>query len=91
MNFQMNFGLIVVDPLDEGNILHFCGYWDKPGERDIELLRQELKEDPEFGLQEIWDKVKILEAPEDMVAGYRKIIELYDEIEIEEGEIEDEN
>lgn len=54
-------------------------------------MRQELKEDPEFGLQEIWDKVKILEAPEDIVAGYRKIIELYDEIEIEEGEIEDEN
>ncbi len=90
MNFQMNFGLIVVDPREgDKSILHFCGYENKPDERDIDSLRQELKEDPEFGLQEIWDKVEILEAPEDLVAEYRKIIQLYDEIE--ENEVENEN
>ncbi|HPI81924.1 MAG TPA: hypothetical protein PK122_01710, partial [Candidatus Paceibacterota bacterium] len=76
---------------EEGDksILHFCGYGDKPDENDKELLRQEIKNDPEFGLQEIWDIVEILDAPDDMVAEYRKIIHLYDEIE--EGELEDEN
>ena len=83
MKFQMNFGLIVVDPREEGDksILHFCGYENKPDERDIDSLRQELKEDPEFGLQEIWDKVEILEAPEDVVEEYRRIIETGDENE----------
>lgn len=76
MDFKFNYGLMVLDPNepgDEKTILHFCGYAEKPGEREIESLRQELKEDPEFGLQEIWDKVEILEAPEEIVKEYQEV------------------
>lgn len=76
MEFAINYGLIVVDPSEQGDktILHFCGFTEKPSDRDFEFLRGELRDDPEFGLQEIWDKVEILEAPENIVEEYKKII-----------------
>lgn len=73
---QFNYGLIVIDPTQEGddfNILHFCGYWEKPNEKDAEFLMEELKTDPEFGLTDIADRLEILPAPDYIVEEYRKI------------------
>lgn len=70
-------GLIVVDEDQKGedvDILHFIGYWKEPTQRDADLLREELKNDPEFGLQEIWEKVLILPAPENILKEYLKIV-----------------
>ena len=52
-------------------ILHFCGYQEPVTERDIESLREELKTDPIFGLQDKWDKVVIVEAPEEILKEYQ--------------------
>lgn len=74
---EIRYGLIVVDPTQEGeslDILHFVGYWTKPTESDIESLRIELMEDDEFGLSEISHRLDILPAPEYIVEEYRKII-----------------
>ena len=73
MELQINYGFIVVHPDEPYEILHFCGYQDKPTERDIKSLREELRDDPEFGLQEIWDKVEIQEASEGIVEEYKRI------------------
>lgn len=65
---------MVFNPKQEGemlDILHFVGYWDKPTEKDIEALREELRNDPEFKLQEIWDVVEILPAPPEIVKLYQ--------------------
>jgi hypothetical protein len=77
MELQINFGLIVVDPNQDTemlDILHFCGYEYPPTEDDADALREELRVDPEFGLQDIWDQVDILPAPEDVVEEYKQAI-----------------
>ena len=76
MNLDFNYGLIVVDPSEKvpQKILHFVGYWDYPTNRDEALLRIELRDDPELGLQEIWDKVDILLAPDSVLEEYKSII-----------------
>lgn len=74
MELRINYGLIVMDPSESGNqksILHFCGYQEPITERDIELLREELKNDPAFGLQDKWDKVVIIEAPDEILKEYQ--------------------
>jgi hypothetical protein len=74
MEIQMNYGLMVVDPKSK-NILHFCGYEDPPTEFDKDFLREELRNDPSLDLTSKWNKVEILEAPEDIVNDYRALME----------------
>jgi hypothetical protein len=74
MDLRINYGLIVMDPSEEGDqktILHFCGYQEPINDRDVESLREELKTDPEFGLQDKWDKVVIVEAPDEILKLYQ--------------------
>jgi hypothetical protein len=82
MDFEFNYGLIVVDPSepgDEKSILHFCGYSEPITRKMVDSLREELKNDPEFGLQDKWDKVDIFEASEEIVAEYQEIFRNEDE------------
>ena len=75
MELKINYGLIVMDPSEPGNektILNFCGYQEPITERDVESLREELKNDPEFGLQDKWDKVVITEAPDEILKLYQE-------------------
>jgi hypothetical protein len=67
---DIKYGLIVVDPNQSGenlDILHFCGYWNKPSKKDAEHLREELLNDEEFGLTEIAHRLEILPAPDYIV------------------------
>lgn len=68
--------MIVTNPTakDSDEIIHFCGYWERPTQKDVDHLREELKTDPEFGLQEIADEVDIRLAPKDILETYQKII-----------------
>lgn len=73
----IKYGLIVIDTRvekDEYDILHFCGYEVEPDINDANSLREELRDDPEFGLQDIWDVVDILPAPEYLVKEYNKML-----------------
>lgn len=75
---DIKYGLIAVDPTQEGDmkdILHFCGYWNKPSKEDAESLLEELKTDEEFGLTEIADRLVIVPAPEDIIEHYLSNIE----------------
>lgn len=79
MRLTINYGLIVMDPMEEGEvktILHFCGYQEPITEKDVESLRNELRDDPEFGLQDIWERLVITEAPDEVIEEYKKIYEL---------------
>jgi hypothetical protein len=72
MELKINYGLIIMDPSEPGDpILHFCGYQEPITEKDIESLREELKNDSEFGLQDKWDKVVIVEAPDEVLKEYQ--------------------
>jgi hypothetical protein len=71
MELKINYGLIVTESSDPKTILHFCGYQEPITERDIESFREELKNDPEFGLQDKWDKVVIIEAPDEILKEYQ--------------------
>ena len=67
---DIKYGLIVVDPNHSGenlDILHFCGYWNKPSKKDAEHLKEELLNDEEFGLTEIAHRLEILPAPDYIV------------------------
>jgi hypothetical protein len=75
---DIKYGLIAVDPTQEGDmkdILHFCGYWDKPSKEDAESLLEELKTDEGFGLTDIADRLVIIPAPEDIIEHYLSNIE----------------
>lgn len=66
----IKYGLIVVDPTQKDDILHFVGYWDKPTKQDIDSLREELMKDEEFGLTEIANRLDILYCPEHLLKKY---------------------
>lgn len=75
---DIKYGLIVVDPTQESDmldILHFVGYWVKPTKEDADDLRKELMTDKEFGLTKIAHRLDILPAPDYIVDEYKKIIE----------------
>lgn len=70
---DIKYGIIVVDPKQEGDmldIIHFVGYWKEPTIDDANELREELRNDEEFGLTDIIDTLQILPAPEDIVRHY---------------------
>ena len=70
---DIKYGLIVIDPTQEGNmmdILHFVGYWNKPTKIDVDLLREELMTDEEFGLTDIAHRLDILPAPDYIIKHY---------------------
>ena len=76
-NKPIKYGLIVVDPVQEGemlDILHFVGYWECPTLVDVNSLREELMTDEEFGLTHIAHRLDILPAPSYIVEEYRKIM-----------------
>ena len=80
---MFKYGLMVINPKQEGemmDILHFAGYWRKPTQSDIDSLREELHDEPEFGLQEIWDIVEILPTPPEILELYQD--ELKERIEL---------
>jgi len=86
MEGRIKYGLMVVDPtdLDEDSnpsIVHFCGYWNKPDEDNINHLREEISTDETFGLTEIVDRFEIYPAPFYLVEYYANII---DEMENDE-------
>ena len=70
---DIKYGLIALDPEQEGemkDVLHFCGYWEEPGEAEAKDLHRELKEDESFGLTEIADRLVIIPAPDWLVKEY---------------------
>jgi hypothetical protein len=76
---DIKFGLIAIDPDQEGemkDVLHFCGYWNQPTLVDVENLRKELAEDPEFGLTDIAHRLDIIPAPDYIVQEFvQQIVE----------------
>jgi hypothetical protein len=52
------------------DILHFCGYENKPTIKEVEHLMEELKNDEEFGLTDIAEHLEILPAPDYIVKKY---------------------
>ena len=75
---DIKYGLIAIDSTQEGemlDVLHFCGYWNKPTKVDADSLLEELSTDSEFGLTEIAQRLKIMVAPDWLVAEYIKDIE----------------
>lgn len=75
---DIKYGLIAVDPLQEGemkDVLHFCGYWSEPTKQDAELLLKELADDAEFGLTDIAHRLVILPCPADLFNEFTKDLE----------------
>lgn len=54
-----------VGDLNEIEVLHFCGFFEKPSAAEWESLNRELSEDPEFGL--VGQKFELIEAPQDLI------------------------
>ena len=63
-------GIIVFDPIDideddilnEDNIrmVHWVGYWHQPDQEDFDDLERELREDDQFGLVDIADRLEYI-------------------------------
>ena len=89
---DIKYGLMVInpdqDPVDM-DVLHFCGYANKPGEVEVAALREELLTDEEFGLTKHMDKLVILEAPEYIVEYFKGNI--LNEWRIDQGLEDDED
>jgi len=52
------------------DVLHFCGYFEKPSAADYDSLLKELTENPEFGLVD--QKFELIEAPQDLINQIKK-------------------
>jgi hypothetical protein len=75
---DIKYGLIAIDPIQEGemkDILHFCGYWEKPSDADAISLKHELMTDESFGLTKIADRLVILPAPDEIIKHYLDQVE----------------
>ena len=76
---DIKYGLIAIDSAQEDDefldILHFCGYKEKPTQHEADELYKELSEDEEFGLTDIIDRIIILPAPDDIVESYKVLDE----------------
>lgn len=74
---NMTHGLIVIDPesLNENGpeIVHFCGYWSEPSEKDVISLLEELASDEEFGLSDILYRLEIYPATEEILEFYKNL------------------
>lgn len=55
---------------DYYNIVHFAGYWQEPTDADADHLREELRNDPEFELQDIADELVMYPATQDCLKYY---------------------
>ena len=68
---EYNYGLGAIDPEsvrnDQADIVHMAFYPFAPTEADMNDLKTELKEDDEFGLTAIADRLEIVELPEELV------------------------
>jgi len=69
-------GVIVLlsDNEDEASVVHFIGLWNEPTDDDIEHFKNELKNDPDFGLSEIFDELEFLIASTEQVEMFNKIM-----------------
>lgn len=68
-------GIMVINPNepledDNYNVVHFVGYWQEPTDADADYLREELRNDPEFKLQNIVDELVMYRATEDCLKFY---------------------
>jgi hypothetical protein len=70
-------GIMVIDPLnpvdvnDENvTVVHFVGYWKKPNDADADRVREELRNDPDFELRDIVDRLVMYPATEGCLKYY---------------------
>jgi hypothetical protein len=73
-------GIIVLNPkdIDEDDtmpIVHFTGYWEEPTIDDIEHLKEELRNDPDFDCCEIIDELEFLPADQELLDYFNDIVE----------------
>lgn len=78
LNFDIKYGLIVLNrkDIEEGiyEILHFVGYEEEPTDKDIELLKDELKEDKSLGLSGLGENLIIIHASDETVEEYKSYV-----------------
>lgn len=59
---------MVIDPNevigddDSYTIIHFVGYWEKPTDADADHIKEELRNDPEFGIGDKVDELRFYPA-----------------------------
>lgn len=70
-DFQINHGLMVLRCTGEpSDIVHFVAYENEPTQADADALREELRNDEEFGLTEADDLI-ITPAPPEVLEHFR--------------------
>ena len=70
---EITHGIAAVKRIEDSqaiDVLHFCGYFEKPSASDYDSLLKELTENPEFGL--IDQKFELIEAPHDLIEQIKK-------------------
>ena len=70
---EITHGIAAVNRIGDSqgiDVLHFCGYFEKPSASDYDSLLKELTEDPEFGL--IDQKFELIEASQDLIDQIKK-------------------
>ena len=80
-------GIMIIDkskPLENGDypVVHFVGYWKEPTNADVNSLREDLRNDPQFKLRDIIDELTFYPATEDCLKFYNDLCE-------EEGAFDD--
>lgn len=69
---DINYGLVIRN--EHGEVIHFVGYSEEPTVEDAEVLKSELRTDPEFGLQNIIDELAIEVADDETVNLFKEYV-----------------
>ena len=69
---NIKYGIVALDP-KTNEILHFCGFEEKPTENDFEYLEEELTSDPDFNL--IGVDFDLVYAADDIVEFYQVLFD----------------
>ena len=85
--FPITHGIIATVPHPTDNeklsVLHFVGFEGEPGEAEYQAIHDELKSDPEFGLQDV--DFTLSPAPEHVVEHFKTHIDFEFADKAEEG------
>lgn len=86
MKIDVKYGIVAINP-ENDEIVHFCGYVTPPTPETFVELKKEIRNDPEFGLEDVVDDLIFREANNDELNMFKEVIQEFednDEVEQED-------
>ncbi len=75
---NLTHGILVLNPKLEKDgkipVVHFLGLWKEPNENDFENLKDELRNDSQYELNDVVDDLEFILADEETIEFYNELV-----------------